>query len=459
MKPRESLGSRLGFIFLSAGCAIGIGNVWRFPYVVGNYGGGIFVLFYLIFLVILGLPVLTMEFAIGRSSQRSIITAYQKLEKPGDKWHWHGVHGMVGNYILMFFYTSVAGWMLSYFVKYLSGSMEGITEVSAYEEIFGTMLGNPLETGLFMLIIVLVSILICSLGLQNGVERVTKWMMGILLVLIVVLAVHSLTLPGAAEGLKFYLVPNMQQVQEIGLIKIIVEAMNQSFFTLSLGIGAMLIFGSYLPKDHTLLGQSMQIILLDTFVAITSGLIIFPACASFGVNVKSGPALIFHTLPNVFSGMTGSRVWGTLFFLFMTFAALSTVVAVIENLLACCMDKFHWSRGKACIVNFVIITVFSIPCVLGYNLWSNIQPMGGTILDFEDFLVSNLLLPIGSLIFVLFCVSKKHGWGFKNYLDEVNTGVGIKMPSWIRPYVTYVLPVIVAIIIVISIGSKLFPTA
>ncbi|MDO4284416.1 MAG: sodium-dependent transporter [Eubacteriales bacterium] len=459
MEQRESLSGRIGFILLSAGCAIGIGNVWRFPYVVGNNGGGIFVLFYLLFLCIVGIPVLTMEFAIGRASRQSIVRAYGVLEKPGQKWHIHGYLGMFGNYMLMFYYTSVAGWMLCYFFKYALGTIEAGKETAAdtavYGDVFNALLGNPVEATLWVLAIVAIGFLICSLGLQKGVERITKWMMAALLILIIVLAVHSLTLPNAVEGLKFYLLPNPETVKEAGVFHVMVQALNQSFFTLSLGIGAMLIFGSYLNRKNTLLGQSIHICVLDTFVAVMAGLIIFPACSSFGVDVNSGPSLIFITLPNVFGSMGGGRIWGALFFLFMTFAALSTVIAVFENILACCMDRFHMTRKKACLVNFVIVALGSLPCVFGYNLLSGWQPLGAgsAVLDLEDFIVSNILLPFGSLIILLFCVTKRYGWGFSNYLKEANTGEGVKVPAWIRPYCTYILPVVLFVILVLGLIS------
>ncbi len=447
---RENFKSRLGFILISAGCAIGIGNVWKFPYVVGQNGGAIFVLFYLFFLVAVGVPVLTMEFAVGRASKKSIICCYQELEKPGSKWHWHGMAGLIGNYILMMFYTTVSGWMLSYFFKFAKGEFTGLNT----EEVkiaFDNMKADPVEMGFWMCVIVVAGFLICSLGVQSGVEKISKPMMIGLLALIVVLAVNSIMLKGGAEGLHFYLVPNWERVQEVGLINVIIAALNQSFFTLSLGIGSMAIFGSYMSREHTLLGESLQIAVLDTFVAITSGLIIFPACFAYGVDPGAGPDLIFITLPNVFSSMAGGRFWGSLFFLFMTFASFSTIIAVFENIIACCMDKWKISRKKSCLMNGIVILIASIPCVLGFNVWSGFTPRGaGTnIMDLEDFIVSNILLPGGSLIFLLFCVSKR-GWGFKNYLAEANTGAGVKMPKWIRGYVTYVLPVMILIILVMG---------
>ena len=445
---REKLSSRMGFILLSAGCAIGIGNVWRFPYVAGAYGGGVFVLFYLFFLVIMGIPVMTMEFAVGRASRKSIIRSFKKLEKPGQKWHLHGYLGMAGNYILMMFYTTVAGWMLYYFYLMLTGKFQG-KDAGQVKEMFQNMLSSPQILATVMIIIVVSGILICSVGLQKGVERITKIMMSLLLAIIIILAVHSLTLEGGIEGLKFYLLPDFGKMKEIGIWETITAAMNQAFFTLSLGIGSMGIFGSYIDKDRGLLGESINIAVLDTFVALVSGLIIFPTCFSFGISPDQGPGLIFVTLPNIFNGMTGGRIWGTLFFVFMTFAAFSTILAVFENIISCGMDLFHWSRRKSCLINLVAITVLSLPCVFGYNLWSAFQPLGAesTVLDLEDFIVSNMLLPIGSLCYLLFCVTR-FGWGFENYRKEVNTGSGIKLPQWLRVYLTFILPVLLLLLII-----------
>ncbi len=447
---RENFKSRLGFILISAGCAIGIGNVWKFPYVTGQNGGGIFVLFYLFFLIAVGVPVLTMEFAVGRASRKSPVCCYQELEKPGSKWHLHGYVAMFGNYVLMMFYTSVAGWMLSYFFKFLKNDFAGMnTEAVAGE--FSKMLGDPVSMTFWMAVIVAVGFFICSMGLQAGVERITKVMMIGLLALIIVLAFNSMTLEGGMEGLKFYLVRDWKKVEEVGLINVIIAAMNQSFFTLSLGIGAMAIFGSYMGKERSLAGESVQIAILDTFVAITSGLIIFPACFAFGVDPGAGPELIFITLPNVFNAMAGGRFWGALFFIFMTFAAFSTIVAVFENIMACCMDKWHWSRKKAALVNGIIILIASLPCVLGFSVWSGFQPRGAgsTIMDLEDFIVSNLLLPGGSLIFLLFCVTR-WGWGFDNFLAEANTGEGLKLPRALRGYVTFVIPCAILVILILG---------
>ncbi|MBQ9929108.1 MAG: sodium-dependent transporter [Lachnospiraceae bacterium] len=447
---RESFKSRLGFILISAGCAIGIGNVWKFPYVTGQNGGGIFVLFYLFFLIAMGVPVLTMEFAVGRASKKSITTCYQELERPGQKWHWHGNLSLVGNYLLMMFYSTVSGWMLSYFYRFVKGDFTGLNPQQVTDT-FSGMLDDPVGMGFWTIVVVIGGFAICSLGVQSGVEKITKPMMLGLLALIVILAINSILLPGGTEGLKFYLIPDLQKVQEVGLWNVIIAAMNQSFFTLSLGIGSMEIFGSYMSKEHTLLGESLRIGILDTFVAITSGLIIFPACFAFGVDPGAGPELIFITLPNVFASMKGGRIWGSLFFMFMTFASFSTIIAVFENIVACCMDKWNISRKKSSLVNCIFLLVASMPCVLGFNVWSSFQPRGAgsTVLDLEDFIVSNLMLPIGSLIFLLFCVTK-WGWGFDNYLAEVNEGKGVKFPRFLRGYVTFVIPVIIIVILVMG---------
>ncbi len=444
---REKLGSRMGFILLSAGCAIGIGNVWRFPYVAGAYGGGAFVVCYLFFLVIMGIPVMTMEFAVGRASQKSIIRSFHELEQPGQKWHVHGYLGMAGNYLLMMFYTTVTGWMLYYFYLMLTGKFQG-KNTDQVGTMFQDMLDSPQILTGNMLLVVAVGIFICSIGLQKGVERITKVMMSLLLVIIIVLAVHSCTLEGGTEGLKFYLLPDISKMKEAGIWATVTAAMNQAFFTLSLGIGSMGIFGSYIGKKRSLLGESVNIAILDTFVAIVSGLIIFPTCFAFGISPDQGPRLIFVTLPNIFNSMPGGRIWGTLFFVFMTFAAFSTILAVFENIISCGMDLFGWSRKKSCLFNLAALMVLSLPCALGYNLWSSFQPLGeGTfILDLEDFLVSNLILPIGSLCYLLFCVTR-FGWGFDKYHKEVNTGEGPKLPSQIRCYLTYILPVLLIFLI------------
>ena len=445
---RESFKSRLGFLLVSAGCAIGIGNVWRFPYVTGQNGGGIFVLFYLIFLVIMGLPVLTMELAVGRASRKSAVLGYKALEKKGSKWHIHGWVAIFGCCMLMMYYTTVSGWMVTYFFKFLTGSFKcGLTtEVTA--QAFSNLLGDPKQMAFWMILTVVVGFLVCSRVLQNGLEKISKFMMTALLLLIVVLAVHSLTLSNAAEGVKFYLVPNTEAVAAVGLKNVITAAMNQAIFTLSLGVAAMEIFGSYMGKDHTLAGEGVRICALDTFVAIMAGLIIFPACFSYNVEVNAGPSLIFISLPNVFINMSGGRIWGSLFFLFMTFASFSSVIAVFENILSFCMDLFGWSRYKAALINCIVILIASLPCVLGYNVWSNLHLIGGRdVLDSEDFIVSNLLLPIGALIYLLFCVTK-WGWGFEKYCEEANTGDGIKISKKLRPYFQFILPILIVFILI-----------
>lgn len=445
---RENLKSRLGFILLSAGCAIGIGNVWRFPYIVGNYGGGIFVLFYLSFLALIGIPVLTIEFSIGRASQKSTAKAYQELEPRGTKWHLHSNFAIAGNYILLMFYTTVAGWMLYYFYKFAVGGFVGLNTANV-KNTFNNLLASPATMTFWMLVVVVLGFGVCSLGLQKGVEKITKVMMTALLGLIIILAIHAVRLDGGIDGVKFYLLPNFEKIQEVGFFKLITTAMNQAFFTLSIGMGSMMIFGSYIDKSRTLLGESINIALLDTFVAIIAGLIIFPSCFAFNVEPDSGPSLIFITLPNVFTSMKGGRIWGSLFFLFMTFAAFSTVIALFENILTCCVEKFNITRKKAVLINIIIISVLSLPCVFGFNILSSLHPLGGesTILDFEDFLVSNLILPAGSLMYLFFCISKR-GWGFDNYLKEANTGVGPKIPRWIKPYYKYVMPIIMLILLV-----------
>lgn len=445
---RESFKSRLGFLLVSAGCAIGIGNVWRFPYVTGQNGGGIFVLFYLIFLVIMGLPVLTMELAVGRASRKSAVLSYKALEKKGSKWHIHGWVAIFGCCMLMMYYTTVSGWMVTYFFKFLTGSFKSGMTTEDTAQAFSNLLGDPKQMAFWMILTVVVGFLVCSRGLQNGLEKISKFMMTALLLLIVVLAVHSFTLSNAAEGVKFYLVPNTEAVAAVGLKNVITAAMNQSFFTLSLGVAAMEIFGSYMGKDHTLAGEGVRICALDTFVAIMAGLIIFPACFSYNVEVNAGPSLIFITLPNVFINMSGGRIWGSLFFLFMTFASFSTVIAVFENIMSFCMDMFGWSRNKAALINCIVILIASLPCVLGYNVWSNLHLIGGRdVLDSEDFIVSNLLLPIGSLIYLLFCVTK-WGWGFEKYCEEANTGDGIKISKKLRPYFQFILPILIVFILI-----------
>lgn len=451
---REKLKSRLGFILISAGCAIGIGNVWKFAYMAGQGGGGFFVLLYLLFLVMLGIPIMSMEFAVGRASQKSPAQAYKALEKAGQKWHIHGYIALIGNYLLMMFYTTVAGWMLYYFYLTSTGKFVGLN-TDGVANVFSEMLQKPVTMTICMLIIVVVGFFICSIGLQNGLEKVTKVMMVALLAIMVILAINSFFMKGAKEGLSFYLIPSIERAKAAGIGNTAVGAMNQAFFTLSIGIGAMAIFGSYIGKDRSLLGESITIAALDTFVAITSGLIIFPACFTFGVDQTQGPSLVFITLPNIFNKIPFGRVWGSLFFVFMTFAAFSTVLAVFENIVSCGMELTGFNRKKSSIVNMIIVALLSMPCVLGFNLWSFdwLGVFGGSFLDFEDFLVSNIWLPLGSLIYLLFCTSK-FGWGWKNYKEEANTGKGIKIHNWMRVYLTYILPLIVLFIFAFGIYDK-----
>lgn len=442
---RESFKSRTGFLLVSAGCAIGIGNVWRFPYVVGQNGGGLFVLFYLIFLVLMGIPVLTMEFAVGRASGKSAVLSYKTLEKPKSKWHIHGWFCMLGCYMLMMYYTTVSGWMTSYFYKFATGEFETGMDSKSVTNVFNNLTSSPIEMLIWIFIITALGFFVCSKGVQKGLEKVSKFMMVALLVLIVVLAIHSVTLSGAKEGLSFYLIPDFERVSKIGLGNVITSAMSQAFFTLSLGIAAMEIFGSYMKKDHTLTGEAVRICCLDTFVAIMAGLIIFPACFSYNVEAGQGPALIFDALPNVFVNMAGGRIWGTLFFLFMTFASFSTVIAVFENLVSFVSDTFKISRKKSSVINFAIVFITSLPCMFGFNLLSSVNVLGMGILDMEDFVVSNILLPLGSLVYLLFCVTK-FGWGFDNYYNECNTGKGMKLPRIVKPYLQYVLPILILIV-------------
>ena len=448
MKEREQFKSRIGFILLSAGCAIGIGNVWRFPYVVGENGGGIFVLFYLIFLLLIGVPILSMEFSVGRASKKSPVKSFKVLEKTNQKWHLHGYMSLLGNICLMIFYTTVSGWMLKYFYNFLTGQFNGLSTADV-QNVFSQVLASPSTNVFWMIVVVDLGMFICSKGLQNGVERITKVMMIGLLGLIVVLAIHGVLLDGGMAGVKFYLYPDFQKISEIGLMNVIVSAMNQAFFTLSIGIGSMAIFGSYLNKEQTLLKEATNVAVLDTFVAIMAGLIIFPACFSFGINPDSGPSLIFITLPNVFVSMAGGQIWGALFFLFMSFASLSTVIAVFENIIACTMELLNIERKKAVVINFIVISILSLPCALGFNVLSGIQPLGtgSTILDLEDLIVSQFLLPLGSLVYLLFCTSK-YGWGFENYQKEANIGKGLKVPHWVKFYVTIILPIIVIFVFI-----------
>ena len=448
MKEREQFKSRIGFILLSAGCAIGIGNVWRFPYVVGENGGGIFVLFYLIFLLLIGVPILSMEFSVGRASKKSPVKSFKVLEKTNQKWHLHGYMSLLGNICLMIFYTTVSGWMLKYFYNFLTGQFNGLSTADV-QNVFSQVLASPSTNVFWMIVVVALGMFICSKGLQNGVERITKVMMIGLLGLIVVLAIHGVLLDGGMAGIKFYLYPDFQKISEIGLMNVIVSAMNQAFFTLSIGIGSMAIFGSYLNKEQTLLKEATNVAVLDTFVAIMAGLIIFPACFSFGINPDSGPSLIFITLPNVFVSMAGGQIWGALFFLFMSFASLSTVIAVFENIIACTMELLNIERKKAVVINFIVISILSLPCALGFNVLSGIQPLGtgSTILDLEDLIVSQFLIPLGSLVYLLFCTSK-YGWGFENYQKEANIGKGLKVPHWVKFYVTIILPIFVIFVFI-----------
>lgn len=443
---REKFSSRLGFILISAGCAIGLGNVWRFPYITGKYGGAAFVILYLFFLVILGLPIMVMEFSVGRASRKSAALSFDVLEPKGTKWHLYKYGAMAGNYLLMMFYTTIGGWMLLYFFKTALGQFDGLTSAEVSDS-FGKLMGQPGLMTLFMIITVVTCFMICSLGLQKGVEKITKVMMVCLLGLMIVLAARSLLLKGGEEGIRFYLFPDFRKLTEGsgGLWEAVYAAMGQSFFTLSLGIGALAIFGSYIGKERSLTGEALSIAVLDTFVALMAGLIIFPACFAYDIQPDSGPNLIFITLPNVFNAMKGGRLWGTLFFLFMSFAAFSTIIAVFENILSFAMDLTGCSRKKAVVINLIAIIVLSLPCVLGFNVLSGLKLPGGSVLDFEDFLVSNNLLPLGSLIYLLFCTSR-YGWGFRNFMKEANTGEGIKFPSWARFYVSYILPVIVLLI-------------
>ena len=454
MKKRETLGSRLGFILLSAGCAIGLGNVWRFPYITGKNGGAGFVLIYLFFLILLGLPVMTVAFSLGRASRQNIGLSLKTLEKPGSKWHLYGPAAVAGNYLLLMFYTTIAGWILYYFFSASTGAFEGI-DSNGIGAFFSDLTADPMKQISWMIIITLLSSSIVAIGLQKGVEKITKVMMAALLSIVLILTVHSFTLPGAAAGLKFYLLPDFDALQEAGIGTVMYEALGQAFFTLSVGIGSMSIFCSYIDDEHTLTGESVRIIALDTFVAFTSGLIIFPACFSYDVSVGQGPSLLFITLPNIFSQMAGGRIWASLFFLFMSFAALSTVIAVFENIVSYYIDVRNWTRRKACIVNFIALTVLSLPCILGFNVLSGFQPLGeGTnILDLEDFLVSNILLPLGSLIFVLFA-TRKSGWGFDGFLREANKGNGIRFSARLKGYLSLIIPIIILIIMIKGIWDK-----
>lgn len=451
---REKFGSRLGFILISAGCAIGLGNVWRFPYITGKYGGAAFVLIYLVFLVLLGLPIMVMEFAVGRASQASVAMSFDRLEPLGTKWHWYKWFGMAGNYLLMMFYTTIGGWILLYVFKMAGGEFEG-KNADEIAGVFGNLMEKPGLMTICMIVVVAVCFGIVCMGLQKGVEKITKKMMLLLLALMVILAIRSATLPGAGEGLRFYLLPDFKKAAESGMKEVIFAAMGQSFFTLSLGIGAIAIFGSYIDKKRRLTGEAVCVTVLDTCVALIAGMIIFPACFAFEVQPDSGPSLIFITLPNIFNSMSGGRIWGTLFFLCMLFAAASTIIAVFENIIAFAMDLTNCSRAKAVVINLIAIVILSLPCILGFNVLSGFQPLGAgsNVLDLEDFIVSNNLLPLGSLVYLLFCTSR-YGWGWKKFCEEANEGEGIKFPKWTRIYVSYILPLIVLFIFVQGYWSK-----
>lgn len=445
---REKFGSRLGFILISAGCAIGLGNVWRFPYVTGQYGGAAFVVIYLFFLLIFGLPIMVMEYAVGRASQASIAMSFDKLEPKGTKWHLHKYTGMAGNYLLMMFYTTIGGWILLYFIRTLTGYFDGMDAAAIGAE-FDALMAQPGLMALCMVVVVAACFGVCSLGLEGGVEKITKVMMILLLVLMIVLAIHSMLLPGGGEGVEFYLLPDFGKAAEAGLSNVIFGAMGQSFFTLSIGIGSIAIFGSYIDKKRSLSGEAVCVTVLDTAVALIAGMIIFPACFAYGVQPQAGPPLIFITLPNIFNNMAGGRIWGSIFFLCMLFAAASTIIAVFENIISFAIDLGGVPRRKAVVINMIAIIVLSLPCVLGFNVLSGIQPLGAgsTILDFEDFIVSNNLLPLGSMVYVFFCTSR-YGWGWDNFMAEANTGEGPHFPKWVRPYVSYILPIIVFVVFI-----------
>lgn len=453
---REKLSSRLGFILLSAGCAIGLGNIWRFPYMVGKYGGGAFVLVYLFFLIILGLPIIVMEYSVGRGSQKSVAQSFHILEHKGQKWHLFSYVAMAGNYLLVMFYTTIAGWMLAYFVKMLNGDFIGLNPIEV-SNVFTTLQSNPEASVFWMILIVIIGCGICAVGLQRGVEKVTKVMMGLLLGVMVLLVVKSLSLDGAMKGVEFYLVPDFNVLMENGIFNAVYGAMGQAFFTLSIGMGGMAIFGSYIGKDHSLTGEGFRVLALDTFVATMAGLIIFPACMSFGVDAGSGPGLVFVTLPNIFNAMENGQIWGTLFFIFMNFAALSTIIAVFENIVSFSIDLFQWSRRKSVILNFIIIVIGSIPCAIGFSILSGFQPLGpgSAVLDLLDFLVSNVIMPLGSLVFLFFC-TRKIGWGWKNFMSEANAGKGLSFPEKAKFYVSWILPLIVIFIFLFGLWEKLF---
>ena len=453
---REKFGSRLGFILISAGCAIGLGNVWRFPYIVGKYGGAAFLLIYFLFLLIFGIPIMTMEFAVGRASRKSVADAFRALEPKGTKWHLFGGVGVVGNYLLMMFYTSVTGFMFIYFLKMLRGDFTGQT-TEAISGAYAEMTGNPWLVVGFMLLTVVLGFAICSLGFQKGVEKITKVMMLALLAIISVLAVRSLVLEGAAEGVKYYLIPDFKKMTQYNILEVIFAAMGQAFFTLSIGMGSMAIFGSYLGHEKRLLGESVSVALLDTFVAFMAGLIVIPSCFAYGIDPGSGPDLLFKTLPNVFNAMPGGRIWGSFFFLFMIFAAVSTVIAVFENIVNFGIELWGWSRRKSSLINMGLVALLALPCALGFNVLSGVRPLGFDIMGFEDFIISNNILPLGSLVYVLFCTSKKYGWGWDNFTQEANTGVGARFPRGLYVYAKFILPVIVVAVWVLGNLTTFFP--
>ncbi len=445
---REKLSSRLGFILLSAGCAIGLGNVWRFPYVVGENGGAAFVLIYLLFLMLLGIPIMVMEFSVGRASRQSVATSFKVLEPKGAKWHHFNKLAIAGNYMLMMFYTTVSGWVLNYLVSMAKGDFVNKSP-EQIDVAFSRLLADPVQSVIWMVIATAIGFAVCILGLENGVEKITKVMMSTLFIVMIALAIKSVTLSGASEGLEFYLKPNFDLIKKNGVFNVVSEAMAQAFFTLSIGIGCMAIFGSYIDKGRSLTGEAINITILDTLVAVIAGLIIFPACSSFGVDVTSGPKLVFVTLPNIFNEMVGGRIWGILFFVFMFFAVMSTLIAVFENIIAFWMDLFKWSRKKSTIINSIVIIILSLPCALGFNLLSSIKPLGPNtnILDLEDFIVSNNILPIGCLIYVIFCTTR-YGWGYDNFIEEANQGKGIKLPKNLKWYFKFVIPALILFIFV-----------
>lgn len=451
---REKLSSRLGFIFLSAGCAIGLGNIWRFPYIVGKYGGGAFVLLYIFFLVLLGLPIIVMEFSVGRSSRQSVAKSFQVLEKPHQKWHWFSYIAMLGNYLLVMFYTTIAGWMLAYFFKMANGDFLGLS-ASEVSQVFADLQANPVQNIFWMIIIVSIGCFVCVLGLQKGVEKITKVMMSALLAVMILLVVKSLTLPNAVEGVSFYLIPDFDKIMQEGIFNAVFAAMGQAFFTLSIGMGGMAIFGSYIDKKRSLMGESLNIMILDTFVAIMAGLIIFPACFAYNVDAGSGPGLVFVTLPNIFNAMSGGQIWGSLFFIFMNFAALSTIIAVFENIVSFGIDLFHMKRRTSVVINLFVIILGSLPTAIGFSILSGFQPFGegSAVLDLLDFLVSNVIMPLGSLVFLCFC-TRNIGWGWKNFITEANAGAGIAFPSKMRLYVSYLLPLIVLFIFIFGLIEK-----